>query len=302
MLNRVLFLICAILSSWRGCVFPSSSTGTVLSHTKPAASTLLSAVRKVPTVAFNLLFPDDCRLCAKPLTNISRIPVCPACLALPSPLVADFFCRACRTPFADESSLDERDLCTICRESAVNFDAAYSFGSYDGTLRQLIHLFKYAKVESLALPLSRLLMRALPLDQRFDLVIAVPMHWRKRWERGFNQAELLARPVAKRYGLKLAHELRRKTFTKSQASLTEAQRRANAASAFSVRHSHQIEGRRVLLIDDVFTTGATLRAAAGTLKRAGAAHVSALTLARVDRRNFSATAQGRATVAISGVS
>jgi competence protein ComFC len=160
-------------------------------------------------------------------------------------------------------------------------------------------------VETLALPLSRLLIRALPLDQRFDVVIAIPMHWRKRWERGFNQAELLARPVAKRYGLKLARNLRRNTFTPSQASLTEAQRRANANSAFSVRRPYEIEGRRVLLIDDVFTTGATLRAAAATLKRAGAAHVSALTLARVDRRDFSAAPAAaranRAALATSGV-
>jgi ComF family protein len=244
-------------------------------------------------------------MCAKPLRNISRIPVCPTCLALPSPLVAEFFCRACRTPFVDPYPLDEQDLCSVCRESAVNFDAAYSFGSYDGPLRQLIHLFKYGKVETLASPLSRLLIRALPLDQSFDLVMAVPMHWRKRWERGFNQAELLAKPAAKRCGLKLARNLRRRTFTPAQAGLTEAQRRANAGSAFGLRRSHEIEGRRVLLIDDVFTTGATLRACAAILKRAGARHVTALTLARVDRRSFSASshasAEHRAVPAHAGV-
>lgn len=220
------------------------------------------------------------------MREVSRIPVCSACLSLPEPLQAEFFCRACRTPFIDSYPLDEHDLCSVCRESQVNFDAAYSFGSYDGALRELIHLFKYSRIESLAVPLSRLLVCALPLDQRFDAVIAMPMHWRKRWQRGFNQAELLARPVAKRYGLKLSTNLRRARYTASQAGLTEAQRRENLKGSFRLRRPEQITGKRVLLIDDVFTTGATLRAAAAVLKKNGVAGVSALTLARVDRRTF----------------
>ena len=168
----------------------------------------------------------------------------------------------------------------------MNFDATYSFGSYEGPLRNLIHLFKYAKVETLAQPLSIFLIQAMPLDQRFDLVIAMPMHWRKRWERGFNQAALLARPLAKHYCLKLATNLRRKRYTRSQAGLTETQRQQNLKDSFRVRRAEQIAGKRVLLVDDVLTTGATLRAAAAALKSAGAAHVSALTLARVDRRSF----------------
>lgn len=240
---------------------------------------------------FGLILPDECRLCEKPLTNLSRIPVCPSCLTLPQPLEAEFFCRACRTPFVDSFPLDEHDLCTVCRESGTNFDSAYSFGSYEGPLRKLIHLFKYSKVETLASPLSRFLIQALPLEQRFDLVIAMPMHWRKRWERGFNQAELLAVPVAKRYGLKLSKNLRRKRYTKSQAGLTESQRRENLKDSLRVKKPEQVTGKNVLLVDDVFTTGATLRAAAAALKAAGAAHVAALTLARVDRRSFQSTSQ-----------
>jgi ComF family protein len=246
---------------------------------------LLSGTKTFALGLFNLIFPDQCRLCEQPLNNLSRIPVCPACLSLPEPLHAEFFCRACRTPFVDSYPLDEHDLCTVCRESMVNFDAAYSFGSYEGSLRKLIHLFKYAKVESLALPLSRLLVRAIPSGERFDLVIAMPMHWRKRWERGFNQAELLAKPLAKRCRLKVSTQLRRKRYTKAQAGLTEAQRRNNLKDSFCVRRAQQLAGKRILLIDDVFTTGATLRSAAEALKAAGAAHVTALTLARVDQRN-----------------
>ena len=242
---------------------------------------------------YNVVFPDDCRLCERPLENLSRIPVCPDCLSLPQPLDAEFFCRACRTPFVDSHALDESNLCTVCRESLVNFDAAYSFGSYEGALRKLIHLFKYGKVEPLARPLSRFLIRAMPLNERFDVVLAMPMHWRKRWERGFNQAELLAKPVARRYGVKLATNLRRKRYTKAQAGLTAAQRRENLKESFYVKKPEQIAGKRIVLIDDVFTTGATLRSAAAALKSAGAGHITALTLARVDNRSFQFTSHAR---------
>lgn len=182
--------------------------------------------------------------------------------------------------------LDERDLCTVCRESQVNFDAAYSFGSYEGALRDLIHLLKYAKVESLAGPLGRMMLSAAPADAGFDMVVAMPMHWRKRWERGFNQAELLAAPVARFYGVRLSSCLRRSRYTKAQASLGQKERLANLEHSFSVRQRTALAGKRVLLIDDVFTTGATLRAATAALKAAGASHVSTLTLARADQRRY----------------
>jgi ComF family protein len=148
-------------------------------------------------------------------------------------------------------------------------------------------------VETLSQPLSRLLLRALPLERNFDSVIAMPMHWRKRWERGFNQAELLAEPVAKRLGLPLKRNLRRTRHTQAQAGLDEAARRANLRGSFTVVAGEQLSGQHVLLIDDVFTTGATLRAASAALKSAGAARVSALTLARVDRRYSDAFLKAR---------
>lgn len=181
-------------------------------------------------------------------------------------------------------ALDESGRCAACRQELAGFDAAYCFGSYERPLQDLIQLFKYGKVESLAAPLSQMLIEALPLEERFDAVVAMPMHWRKRWERGFNQAELLAHPVARHLGLKPATNLRRCRHTEAQAGLSDSERQRNLKDAFEVRAAEQLAGKRILLIDDVFTTGATLRAAAKALKSAGAAHVSALTLARVDRR------------------
>jgi ComF family protein len=148
--------------------------------------------------------------------------------------------------------------------------------------------------------LSHFLLQALPLDANFDLILAMPMHWRKRWERGFNQAELLAAPVARRYGLHLATNLRRTRYTKSQAGLTKSARRDNLRGSFCVNRPAQLAGKRILLVDDVFTTGATLRAAAAVLKAAGTSHVSALTLARVDRAISTRTALKSAAAAWGG--
>ncbi len=130
------------------------------------------------------------------------------------------------------------------------------------------------------------------------MVMPMPMHWRKRWERGFNQAELLAEPVARRYGLKLSHHLRRARYTQAQAGLNEKQRQENLKDSLIVKRPAELSGKRVLLIDDVFTTGATLRAAAAALKASGAARgaarVTALTLARVDNRAFAPRTRRRA--------
>ncbi len=202
-------------------------------------------------------------------------------------------------PFVHPAALNDDGYCAICEAGIVGFDATYSFGSYEGQLRKLIHLYKYGKVDSLSVPLSKYMTSAIPLEVRFDLVMAMPMHWRKEWERGFNQAELLAQPVADRYGLKLSRNLRRSRRTKAQAGLNEAERRTNLKDSFHVTKPEQVRGKRVLLVDDVLTTGSTLRAAAECLKAAGAAHVTCLTLARVDhgspvRQSLSLSALGRA--------
>jgi ComF family protein len=125
---------------------------------------------------------------------------------------------------------------------------------------------------------------ALPRQERFDLLIPMPLHWRRRWKRGFNQSELLARRVAQSVRVPLSSALQRRRATRPQAGLTNAQRRQNLAGAFQVRKHSSVEDKHVLLIDDVLTTGATVNAAAAALKRAGARRVTVLTLARVDRR------------------
>ena len=181
--------------------------------------------------------------------------------------------------------MDAEGRCALCRSGLRGFDAAYCFGFYEGTLRELIHLYKYGRIRTMARPLADLLAAALPLEQSFDAVTPVPLHWRKQWQRGFNQSELLARAVACRRGIPLVPALRRLRYTQTQAGLSGTNRRRNVAAAFRCRsNARKLAGRRVLLIDDVMTTGSTAAACARVLKQAGAAKVVLLTIARVDRR------------------
>jgi predicted amidophosphoribosyltransferase len=181
----------------------------------------------------------------------------------------------------------------------------YSYGSYEGTLRKLIHIFKFEKVHTLATPLGNLLARVLPREQRFDAIVPMPLHWRRRWERGFNQSELLAKEIARRWNVPVVDVVRRVKASPPQAGLTNAKRRANVSGAFATARpwhhpwrrvvrfaarnrallkTPRLDGQRVLLVDDVLTTGATAAACARALKHAGALHVTLLTVARTDRR------------------
>ncbi len=190
----------------------------------------------------------------------------------------------CKAPFLNSFPLDLEGRCALCRAGARGFDAAYCFGFYEGALRELIHLLKYDGMKPLAGTLAEYLSRALPLDERFDAVVPMPLHWRRRFQRGFNQAEALAKDVARRRRIPLLKAVRRIRATRTQTGLTNARRRENVSGAFRAGRGRPLEGLRILLVDDVMTTGATGSACASALKRAGAKSVTLLTLARVDRR------------------
>jgi ComF family protein len=238
----------------------------------------------VPHAFFSLLFPDECRICNRTLSGYSRLPVCQECLRSPQPFLAEHFCISCGTPFLNSHPLDEEGRCALCRTGALGFDAAYCYGVYDGALRKLIHLFKYSRMRALDKPLGAYLALALPRGKQFDAVVPVPLHWRRRWARGFNQSELLARAIARRCSVPVLRALQRRRATAFQAGLTNAARRENVAQAFEARRRCPVAGKRILLVDDVMTTGATAAACARALRRAGAESVSLLALVRVDRR------------------
>lgn len=266
---------------WRRWVFSSRSRAEISSFGPLVSSPLLRAL-------FSLLFPDDCRLCGQPLADISRIPVCAACLRSPRPLESEYFCSSCRTPFLNSFPLDSEGRCALCRTGLRGFHSAYCFGPYEGPLRELIHLFKYGGVRTLARPLGELLRAALPREEGFDAVIPVPLYWRRRLGRGFNQADLLAREISRKTGAPCWRALRRSRSTSAQAGLSNTARRRNVSGAFRCKRAFlsaaRLRGKKVLLVDDVLTTGSTAAACASALRQAGAARVTVLTVARVDRR------------------
>lgn len=218
-------------------------------------------------------------------------------------MVAEFACTQCHTPFLNDAPLRPNGLCALCRSGIAMYQAVYSYGFYEGALRKLVHLFKYQRISTLAEPLGQLLVAALPRGERFDLIVPLPLHWWRRYRRGFNQAALLAKPVSRATGWPVEQLLRRVKNTGAQAGLTRSARRRNVAGAFRVTDAERLRGKRVLLIDDVFTTGATAAAATAALRRAGAARVAVLTLARVDRRQPALALQTNAVaqLAASGV-
>lgn len=242
-----------------------------------------------------VLFPSDCRVCGLPLARFSFLPVCTACWNdLPAQTVP--LCVRCSEAltFETQGPNPNQALCRPCRVSPPDFDKAVAHGVYRGALRSLLHLLKYNGLEPLAQPLGQRLAEPIldiPGLPGNLIVVPVPLYRGKRRERGFNQAERLARAAIadlrrRRSTLHLQLEaglLERRRATESQAGLSPHQRRANVRGAFFVPRPEQVSGRDILLIDDIYTTGATARACSTALKRAGAAHVWVATVARAQK-------------------
>ncbi len=183
-----------------------------------------------------------------------------------------------------EAALDLDGRCRLCRSGLTEFDALYCVGAYEGRLRELIHLFKFTPMERLYRPLGAFLRTGLPREAGFDMLVPMPLHRKRLRERGFNQAALLAKEVARVAALPVVPAVIRKRHTAQQAGLTGKQRRINVRDAFEVREPALVAGKRILLVDDVVTTGASANSCALALKKAGASYVAVLALARADRR------------------
>jgi ComF family protein len=193
------------------------------------------------------------------------------------------------SPYAIAAASGE-SLCGMCRRTAPLFVRAAAYGSYESGLRELIHLLKFGGVRPAANVLGRMLAEAIAaLAPEFPadsvIVVPVPLHRAKRHQRGFNQSELIARAALKispsRDHLHLCTEaLERKRETASQIGLTGHQRRENLRGAFGVARPELVKGREVLVVDDVYTTGATVSECARVLHRAGAPKIWVATVAR----------------------
>ena len=194
-------------------------------------------------------------------------------------------CVRCGLPFEEAAALQGVDLCGLCRTSPWPFDIARSFGAYEGDLRRLIHLLKYDRMVPIAAHLADRMVDVADVLTPADVITPVPLYRLRWWQRGFNQAHALAHQLSRRMGVTLAPGvLTRVRATKPQAGLSHHERRRNVDGAFAVRRNDAVRGKRVILVDDVMTTGATLGACAKALKAAGARSVAALTVARAKRR------------------
>jgi ComF family protein len=184
----------------------------------------------------------------------------------------------------------EQSLCGMCRRIEPPFARAVAYGSYESGLRELIHLLKFGGVRPAAHVLGRMLAEAITvlapeLPTESVAMVPVPLHRTKLRQRGFNQSESIARAALKigatRERLYLCPEaLVRTRETASQIGLTSHERRANLRGAFRVADPSAVKGREVLVVDDVYTTGATISECARVLRRAGATKVWAATVAR----------------------
>ena len=244
---------------------------------------------------FAVLFPSDCRICGASLTNISRLPVCEDCLGAIRPLSGKACSICSERVFSPYLFYDAGGafLCRVCHTVDPPFEKAVAYGRYEEGLRDLIHLLKYGGVRPAANVLGRMLADAIVLldpvlGKEPIAAIPVPLHTSKRRERGFNQAELIAQAALKlnsvggRVSLACG-VLERRRETKSQIGMTPHQRRENMRGAFAVTLPQAVAGGEVLLVDDVYTTGATVSECARVLLRAGASRVWVATVARTPK-------------------
>lgn len=242
-------------------------------------------IRSALDAVSSVLFPAPCRICGAFLTNASLIPICRGCLEGFMP-VPDPMCEKCGRPFVSDVAADAiQPLCRLCRRDSFAFERARNFGIYDDALSSAVVLLKYEGVRRLgewfALRLAEMVRRD-AAKWPVDLVVPVPLHPDRQRERGYNQAELIARPLAKELGLKFGSYLLVRTRPRpAQLVLSRTERWTSVRGAYATREGARVDNLRVLLIDDVMTTGATLDSCSRALKKAGAKTVIALTVARV---------------------
>jgi ComF family protein len=235
-----------------------------------------------------LAAPGGCRICNELLAEASRLPICRNCLASFQQITGPI-CSVCGRPLGPWITVGpEAPRCQLCRRNTYAFSLARSYALYDAALTRAIVLLKYdaisplgdwfgARLEELA--------RRTPEALVADVVVPVPLHPLRLRERGYNQAELIAKPLARRLGLPLRNALLVRIKPRpDKLKLTRKERWATVRGAYAASPGAPIDNRRVMLVDDVFTSGATLDACARALTQAGAKSVIGLTVARVGER------------------
>jgi len=250
-----------------------------LSHLRETFGLFRSGIRQAAKLALDIALPTLCVSCREPVDGEG---VCAACWAKLS-FIAPPHCPKLGIPFVYDPGPDMLSMEAIADPPA--YARARAAVRYDEVARTLVHALKYQDRTDLAPTMGRWMARAgRELLDGADMLIPVPLHWRRAWHRRYNQSGALARAIQDTSGVKLRGDLlARVRATEQQVGLSRAQRASNVQGAFEVSRERrgEVAGRRVIVIDDVLTSGATLDACARALLRAKAAQVDVLVFARV---------------------
>ncbi|MPZ38928.1 MAG: ComF family protein [Rhizobiales bacterium] len=255
-------------------------TGPATADTQPTRlRRIAGALRTTFGLVVDLALPQLCASCREPVGDAG---LCPACWAKLS-FIAPPYCERLGIPFTYDPGPGILSMEAIADPPA--YHRARAAVRYDDVARTLVHAFKYGDRLDLAPTMGRWMATAgQPLLREADALVAVPLHWRRQWARRFNQSALLAEVIAKISAVPVSYRaLKRVKATPQQVGLSQSARAQNVQGAFRVPPDGKAEvaGRRLILIDDVLTSGATMDACARALLRAGATQVDALVFARV---------------------
>jgi ComF family protein len=221
----------------------------------------------------NILFPETCPVCSKRAEDHATAPICSECWKTIGPYAGPI-CQRCGMPLVSDSAT----FCGACLEREPAFEYARSFGLYDGVLKKAINHLKYYGMRRLARPLAEMII-GMQLPQA-DAVIPVPLHRSRHRQREFNQSALVARHLARSLNADLIiSSLTKIRDTSPQVGLRYTERIKNVRNAFRVGDEGKISGKKIILVDDVVTTGSTIRECAKALKMAGASNVYVVSLA-----------------------
>ena len=257
----------------------TSSSRSIISHLRGAFRIAHGAWKHTARLALDIALPTLCVACREPVDGDG---VCAACWAKLS-FIAPPFCPRLGIPFVYDPGPDMLSMEAIANPPA--YARARAAVRYDDVARTLVHALKYQDRTDLAPAMGRWMAHAgRELLAEADVLVPVPLHWKRGWSRRYNQSGALARVIERQTGVKLSSEaLRRVRPTQQQIGLSRKDRASNVQGAFKVAADRQdlIHGRRVVLIDDVLTSGATVDACARALLRAKAASVNVLVFARV---------------------
>jgi ComF family protein len=257
----------------------ASPSRTIANHLRGALSAARHALAATSRLVLDIALPTLCVSCREPVHGEG---VCAACWAKLS-FIAPPFCPRLGIPFVYDPGPELLSMEAIANPPA--YQRARAAVRYDDVARTLVHALKYQDRTDLAPAMGRWMARAgKELLDEADMLVPVPLHWRRGWSRRYNQSGALARVISSQSGVRVAAEaLRRVRATEQQIGLSRAQRASNVQGAFKVAADRMadIQGRRIILVDDVLTTGATADACARALLRGKAVQVDVLTFARV---------------------